>query len=75
MSASAVYLVLSVIAAVVTIAAILWWIASRKRIASEVVGRAEEHAQQLRAQASRDAESLKKEAQLEAREKSHALLA
>jgi len=75
MSASAVYLVLSVIAAMVTIAAILWWISSRKRIASEVVGRAEEHAGQLRAQASRDADSLKKEAHLEAREKSHALVA
>jgi ribonuclease Y len=75
MSASAVYLVLSVAAAVVTIAAVLWWIASRKSLASEIVGRAEEHARQLRAQVERDAESLKKEAQLEARERSHVLVA
>src|SRR5262249_9980956 len=75
MSASAVYLVLSVVTAIVTIAAIIWSIASRKRLAAETIGRAEEHARVLRAQAERDAESLKKEAQLEAREKSHALVA
>jgi ribonuclease Y len=75
MSAPAVYLVLSVVTAIVTIAAIIWSIASRKRLAAETVGRAEEHARQLRAQAERDAESLKREAQLEAREKSHMLVA
>ena len=55
--------------------AILVWIASRRRSAGDILGRAEQHASQLRQQAERDAESLKKEAQLEAREKSHALLA
>ena len=75
MSPSAVYLVLSAVAALVAIAAVLFWISSRKRIAAEIVGRAEEHAKQLRAQAERDAESLKKEASLEAREKTHALVA
>src|SRR5262245_158217 len=75
MSASAVYLVLAALATVVVIAAVLYWIASRKRLAAEIVGRAEEHARQLRTQAEREAETLKKEAQLEAREKAHALLA
>ena len=75
MSASAVYLVLSAVAAFVAIAAVLFWIANRKRIAADTVGRAEEHARQLRAQSERDAESLKKEAQLEAREKTHVLVA
>jgi ribonuclease Y len=70
-----VYLVLAALLSAVTIAAVLYWIASRKRIAAEIVGRAEEHARQLRSQAEREAESLKKEAQLEAREKTHALLA
>ena len=75
MSPSAVYLVLSAIAAFVAIAAVVFWIASRKRIAADIVGRAEEYARQTRTQSERDAESLKKEAQLEAREKTHALVA
>src|SRR5438045_1386035 len=75
MSPAAVYLVLTALGDFVIIAAIAWWIASRKRIASEVVGRAEDHARQLRSQAERDGESVKKEAQLEARENAHALLA
>jgi ribonuclease Y len=75
MSPSAVYLVLFALVALVTIATVLYWVASRKRIAAEVVGRAEEHARQLRSQAEREAESLKKEAQLEAREKTHGLVA
>ena len=75
MSLSAVYLVLSAVAALVAIAAVLYWISSRKRIAAEIVGRAEEHAKLLRAQAERDAESIAKEARLEAREKTHSLVA
>src|SRR5436305_8488760 len=75
MSPSAVYLVLSALASAGAIAAVLYWIASRKRIAAEIVGRAEEHARQLRSQVEREAESLKKEAHLEAREKTHALVA
>jgi len=75
MSPSAVYLVLWALLIAVAIAALVYWIASRRRIAAEIVGRAEEHARQLRSQAEREAESLKKEAQLEAREKAHALLA
>jgi ribonuclease Y len=75
MSLSAVYLVVATLLALVVIAALVYWVASRKRIAAEVVGRAEEHARQLRSQAEREAESLKKEAQLEAREKTHGLIA
>jgi len=70
-----VYLVLAAAAGLVCVSAIAWWIASRTRIASEIVGRADDHARQLRAQAERDAETVKKEAQLEARERSHLLLA
>jgi len=75
MSPSAVYLVLSALADVVVIGAVVYWIASRKRIATEILGRAEEHARQLRTQAEREAETLRKEAQLEARENTHALVA
>ena len=60
MSPSAVCLVLSAVAALVAIATLSYWIASRKRIAAETVGRAEDHAKQLRAQAERDSESIKK---------------
>ncbi|HJY35412.1 MAG TPA: Rnase Y domain-containing protein, partial [Vicinamibacterales bacterium] len=77
MSPIAVYLVLviSAVADIASIAAIVWWWTSRKRIAADTIGRADEHVRQMREQAQRDAESLKKEAQLEAREKAHTLLA
>jgi ribonucrease Y len=72
---AAVYLaVFGAICDAAALAAILFWIATRRRHASEIVARAEQHAAQTRQQAERDAESLKKEAQLEAREKSHAVL-
>jgi ribonucrease Y len=73
---AAVYLaVVSVVCDVAVFIAIVGWVASRKRIASETVGRAEQHAGQIRQQAEREAESLKKEAQLEAREKAHGVVA
>jgi ribonucrease Y len=73
---AAVYLaVFGAICDVAALGAILVWIASRRRLANEIVGRAEQHAGLTRQQAERDAESLKKEAQLEAREKSHTLVA
>src|SRR3954464_2030829 len=77
MSPTAVYLTLGVsaFADLAGIGALVWWMASRKRVAAETIGRADEHVQQLRQQAQREAESLKKEAQLEAREKTHALVA
>src|SRR2546430_189609 len=48
---------------------------SRRRAARDIVARAEEQARLLRTQAERDGENLRKEAILEAREKSHELLA
>lgn len=77
MSPTAVYLTLGVSAAadLVGIGALMWWLASRKRVAAETVGRAEEQVRLMRQQAERETESLKKEAQIEAREKTHALVA
>jgi ribonuclease Y len=64
----------SLVADVVVLVAIVWWMASRKRIASDTLGRAQQQAEQIHRGAERDAESIKKEAQLEAREKTHALV-
>jgi ribonuclease Y len=77
MSPTAVYLTIgaSALADLVGIGALVWWIASRKRIAAETIGRAEEQSRLLRDQAHREAESLKKEAQIEARERTHAIVA
>jgi ribonucrease Y len=50
------------------------WVANRKRIAAETVGRAEEQALRIVKDADRDAETRKKEALLEAKEKAHDLL-
>ena len=50
-----------------------WWIASRRRIADETIGRARTEAEQILKQAERDAENARKEAALEAREKAHQL--
>jgi ribonuclease Y len=51
------------------------WLASRKRLAKATVGQAEQHAARLLKDAERDAETRKKEILLEAKEKSHELLA
>ena len=66
---------LSALVAVLSVGAVSWWIANRSGIAAETIGRAEEQARQIRQQAERDADALRKEAQLEAREKAHELLA
>jgi len=50
------------------------WVANRKRIAAETVGRAEEQALRIVKDAERDAETRKKEVLLEAKEKAHDLL-
>jgi ribonucrease Y len=50
------------------------WVANRKRIAAETVGRAEERALRIVKDAERDAEARKKEAILDAKEKAHELL-
>jgi ribonuclease Y len=51
------------------------WVANRKRIAAETVGRAEEQALRILKDAERDAETRKKEALLDAKEQAHDLLA
>ncbi len=68
-----VYLVNFIIAAVAAGAVFLYWLANRKRIAAETVGRAEEQALRIHKDAERDAETRKKEALLEAKEKAHEL--
>jgi len=75
MGLAAVYVINAGISAAVATTAIGWWLASRRRIAAEIIGRADEHARMARDQTLRDTEALRKEAQLEAREKSHELLA
>ncbi|HEY2432173.1 MAG TPA: ribonuclease Y [Vicinamibacterales bacterium] len=75
MSLPVVLLALGAACDLLALGAAIWWVASRKRIASDTVGRAQDEAQQIRRAAERDAESLKKEAQLEAREKSHGVVA
>ncbi len=50
------------------------WVANRKRIAAETIGRAEEQALRIAKDAEREAETRKKEALLEAKEKAHELL-
>ena len=50
------------------------WVANRKRLAAETVGRAEEQALRITKDAERDAETRKKEALLEAKERAHELL-
>jgi ribonuclease Y len=66
---------LNVLVTVVTAAAVFAvWVANRRRIAAETVGRAEEQALRIIKDAERDAETRKKEALLEAKEKAHELL-
>src|SRR5438094_9414115 len=65
----------TVLVAVVAAGAVFaWWVANRKRIAAETVGRAEEQALRIIKDAERDAETRKKEALLEAKEKAHEIL-
>ena len=62
------------VAALVSAAMFAIWVANRKRIAAETVGRAEATAQRLAKDAERDAETTKKEALLAAKEKAHDIL-
>ena len=65
----------NVLVTLVTAAALFAvWVANRKRIAAETIGRAEERALRVMKDAERDAETRKKEALLEAKEKAHDLL-
>jgi ribonuclease Y len=66
---------INVFVTIVTGAAI-WaaWLANRRRIAAETVGRAEEQALRIVRDAERDAETRKKETILDAKEKAHEIL-
>jgi ribonuclease Y len=64
----------AVVALAVAAAAFAFWSASRKRIAADTIGRAEEQAARIVKAAERDVETQKKEAILEAKEKAHELL-
>src|SRR4029450_8100365 len=77
MSPTAVYLALGASAALdaAGVALLVWWTAAGRQRAAEALARADEQSQQIRQQARRDAESLKEEASLEAREKTRALVA
>jgi len=67
---------LNIVVTIVTAAAVFAvWVANRRRIAAETVGRAEEQALRIVKEAERDAESHKKEAVLDAKEKAHELMA
>ena len=69
------YLIIpAVVTIVVTAAAFAVWVANRKRIAAETVGRAEEQALRIVKDAERDAETRRKEVLLEAKEQAHELL-
>ena len=68
-----VYVVTFAVSAVAAGAVLAYWIANRKRIAAETIGRAEEQALRIIRDAERDAETRKKEALLEAKEKAHEL--
>jgi ribonuclease Y len=75
MGPGAAYFVSAGIATAGGITTIAWWLATRRGAAREIIARAEEQARLCRTQAERDAENLRKEAVLEAREKAHELLA
>ena len=68
------YVINAVITAVAAGAVFAVWVANRKRIAAETVGRAEESALRIVKDAERDAETRRKEALLEAKEKAHDVL-
>ena len=68
------YLIIVLVSAVTAGVVFAVWVASRKRIAAETIGRAEERAARLLKDAERDAESRKKESLLEAKEKAHEIL-
>lgn len=69
-----IYLVNFAITLTIACAVAAWWLASRKRIARETVGRAQDDAARLIRDAEREVETQKKEALLEAKERAHELM-
>ena len=72
---AAYYLIADALLLLTTVAAITWWIASRRRLAEATVGQARAESERIVRQAERDAESVRKEAALEARERAHTVTA
>ncbi len=68
------YLINIAVTAATAIAIFAVWVANRKRVAAETVGRAEQEAIRILKDADRDAETRKKEALLEAKERAHEVL-
>ena len=68
------YIVNALITAAIGVTCLFVWFGNRKRAAIEIVGRAEEKAASLVRDAGRDAENAKKEALLEAKERTHELV-
>ncbi|MCA1559172.1 MAG: Rnase Y domain-containing protein [Acidobacteria bacterium] len=75
MSLPAVYLINAAITAVIVVGALVWWVASRRRVADATIGQARTECEHMLQQATREIENLRKEAALEAREKAHDLAA
>ncbi len=69
------YLINGVITAGVAAGVFVYWVARRRRIAADTLGRAREEAERLTRDAQREAEAVKKEAVLEAKERAHQVLA
>jgi ribonuclease Y len=69
------YLINGVITAAIGVAIFTYWLATRRRIAAETVGRAREEGERILREAERNAEARKKEATLDAKEKAHELVA
>jgi ribonuclease Y len=67
------YVVDAVVALGAGAAVFAFWVANRKRIAAETLGRAEEQASRLLRDAEREAETRRKEALLDAKERAHEL--
>ncbi len=75
MFAFAGYLINAVITLALAGGAFAWWLATRKRLAEDTIGRAEAQAERLVRDAERDAETRRKETLLEAKEKAHDIVA
>ncbi|HZB25140.1 MAG TPA: ribonuclease Y [Vicinamibacterales bacterium] len=72
---AAYYLVAAALLFSATLAVALWWLSGGRRAASAALAAAHAEAERITRQAQRDAESARKEAALEAREKAHVLAA
>ncbi len=68
------YLIDALVTALTAALVFALWVANRKRIAAQTIGKADEHAARVIREAEREVETRRKEALLEAKEKAHDLL-